>query len=214
MKQIAIYGFGGLGREVTTIIMNQNGLGLSEWHFIGYFDDGYPIGTQNRFESVLGGMDELNKWDEELSIVIAIADPVARQNIVTKITNLNVSFPNIIAHDVFTFFPDTVEMGKGNLITYGCRLSCDVKLGNFNILNGCVSLGHDVIIGNYNVMFPDVRISGEVRIGNMNFFGARSFALQGIKIGNNVRIAAGSFLYRSTKDNYLYTGNPAIRTVI
>lgn len=214
MKQIAIYGFGGLGREVATIIINQNTLGLAQWALMGYFDDGYPIGTENKIASVLGGIDELNKWERELSVIIAIADPGTREKIVSKITNPKVSFPNIIAHDVFMFLPDTVEMGQGNLITYGCRLSCDVKLGNFNILNGCVSLGHDVKIGSYNVMFPDTRISGEVTIGDHNFFGARSFALQGIKIGHKVRIAAGSFLFRSTKDNYLYTGNPAKRTEI
>lgn len=213
MKKIAVYGFGGLGRELTTLIRNLNNK-TPQWDFIGYFDDGYKPGTSNKYGHVLGGLAELNSWPEEISIVIAIADSKILKKLSGSIVNTKVSFPNIIAHDVLIFDTETINLGIGNIITYGCRLSSDVTMGNFNVLNGCVSLGHDVKIGDYNVMFPDVRISGETEIGNSNFFGARSFALQGIKIGDNVRVAAGSFVLRNTKDNYLYIGNPAKRTEI
>ena len=56
---------------------------------------------------------------------------------------------------------------------------------------------------------PEVRVSGESIIGDSNFFGVRSIILQGIRIGNNPRIGAGSVVIRKTKDGMLYFGNPA-----
>lgn len=76
-------------------------------------------------------------------------------------------------------------------------------------MNGCISLGHDVTIGDYNMMQPEVRISGETNIGNANFLGVRCTVLQGLTIGSNVRIGAGSVVMRKTKDGMSYFGNPA-----
>jgi acetyltransferase-like isoleucine patch superfamily enzyme len=59
------------------------------------------------------------------------------------------------------------------------------------------------------MMQPETRISGETMIGNKNFFGVRSTVLQGLKIGNDTRIGAGSFIIRKTKDGHTYFGNPA-----
>ena len=44
MENIAIYGFGGLGREVACLLNNINKI-YSEWNLIGFFDDGVVFGT-------------------------------------------------------------------------------------------------------------------------------------------------------------------------
>lgn len=210
MKDIAIYGFGGFGREVTCLINEINKIS-PQWNLIGYFDDGHPVGAFNRYGRVLGGMDALNQWPHEIDVVLAIGNGSVVSNLVENIVNSRISFPNIIAPDVRYFDHESISMGCGNIITFGCRLSCDVKLGSYNILNGCISLGHDVKMGDYNVLFPDTRISGETVIGNLNFFGARSFVAQGLRIGNETRIGAGSVVLRNTKDGNLYMGNPAMK---
>ena len=43
MKEIAIYGFGGFGREVACLIRKINER-QPRWKFIGYFDDGHASG--------------------------------------------------------------------------------------------------------------------------------------------------------------------------
>lgn len=43
MKDIAIYGVGGFGREVLTLIQDINRQ-RHEWKIVGFFDDGYPKG--------------------------------------------------------------------------------------------------------------------------------------------------------------------------
>ena len=208
MKDLAIYGFGGFGREIACIINNINEI-TPTWNLIGFFDDNVLVGNENRYGKVLGGIEVLNGYKFALNVIIAVANPEILEKLSNKIKNNNISFPNLIAPNVHFFDRNSIFMGKGNIITNSCRISCDVKLCDFNILNGSVSLGHDVQIGNYNVLFPDSRISGEVQIGNNNLFGARSFVYQGVYIGDFTKISAGSFISNNTKNHYLYTGNPA-----
>lgn len=209
MKDIAIYGFGGYGREIASIIKSIN-IVKPTWNIIGFFDDDQSkLGLENEYGKVLGGIDFVNSYDKELSVVMAIASPNILEKIITNINNPNLSFPNIIAPTVFFFDKETFNIGYGNVICHHCRVSTDVTMGNFNLINGCCSFGHDVKLGNYNMMQPETRVSGETTIGNKNFFGVRCTILQGLKIGNETRIGAGSFIIRKTKDGQTYFGNPA-----
>lgn len=209
MKDIAIYGFGGYGREIASIIKYINST-EPIWNLIGFFDDDpTKSGLENEYGKVLGNIDTVNNYDRQLSIVMAIASPNVLEKIIANINNPNISFPNIIAPTVFFFDKETMKIGKGNVICHQSRISTDVTFGDFNLINGCCSFGHDVKLGNYNMVQPETRISGETTIGDKNFFGVRSTVLQGVKIGNETRIGAGSFIIRKTKDGQTYFGNPA-----
>ena len=208
LNDILIYGAGGFGREVACLVHAINRINPA-WNLLGFLDDGLASGTVNEYGKVLGGIDILNAMPSKTAVAIAIADPSIVEKIVAGTSHPEVWFPNLIAPNAFFFDENNVSLGKGNLITFGCRISCKVKLGNFNILNGQISLGHDVSLGDFNVMMPETRISGETSIGNSNFFGARSLVLQRIKIGNNTRIGSGSIVMRKTKDGMSYFGNPA-----
>lgn len=210
MKDIAIYGAGGFGREIACLINAINGI-KPTWNLIGFIDDGVTPGTDLKYDKVIGNCDTLNAIDSELAVAIAIGSPKVLKIVHDKIHNPKVYFPNLIAPDVKFFDKESLTIGQGNLITFGCRLSCFVKIGDFNILNGCISIGHDATIGNFNVMMPETRISGETVVGNCNFFGARSFVAQQLKIGNETKISAGSIILRYTKDGAIYMGNPAQR---
>jgi len=207
MKDILIYGFGGFGHEVACVINHINKVEPT-WNIIGYIDDGVPVGTSCAYGEVLGNVDYLNAIKTPIDVAIAVGSPKYLKEIPQKITNPNVSYPNVIAPNVFYFDKNAVKFGKGNIITFGCRMSCDITLGDFNILDGNISLGHNVVIGNYNMMFPEVRISGQTTVGDQNFFGARTFVAQCLKIGNNNRFGAGSYVLRKIKDDGLYMGNP------
>ena len=140
MKDLAIYGFGGFGREIASIIHSINRV-EPQWNIIGFFDDGVEPDKANRYGKVLGGLDTLNAWSTSLNVVMAIASPAILQKLTSAIHNPNVIYPNIIAPTVLFFDAGTVQMGQGNVLCHNCRVSCDVELGNFNLLNGAVSLG-------------------------------------------------------------------------
>lgn len=209
MKDIAIFGAGGFGREVACLIKRINN-DAPTWNLIGFFDDGKSEGVDViHSKKVLGGIDALNNWDKELAVVIAIGNPNVVKTIVGRITNANIFFPNIIHPQVNFSDKESFSIGHGNIIQRDCSFSCNVTLGNFNTLNASVVFGHDDNVGSFNSFMPAVRISGEVKIQDCNFFGVGSIVLQQIKIGNHLRLGAGSVLMTKPKDSNLYIGIPA-----
>ena len=212
MKDIAIFGAGGFGREVACMInrINLHAENEEKWNLVGFFDDATKLkGTRNEYGEVLGGIDILNSWSTPLSVALAIGTPEILKLLVSKITNPLVEFPNIIAPDVTYWDKDNVRIGRGNIICSQCILSTNVTIGDFNILNCCTVIAHDASLGNYNAIMPSVNISGGVQIGNENYFGVSSVVLQYLKIGNCTKIGANSTIFQKTKDGQTYIGNPA-----
>lgn len=210
MKNIAIYGAGGFGKEVACMINRINSK-EEKWRLIGFFDDNPNIkGKMISHHGIcLGGIEELNKYEKELALTIAIGNPNVVRKVYSKINNLNIYYPNLIMTDFDIVDKETFKIGKGNIIQASCVASCDVTIGDFNVFNGSVVLGHDVKVGDYNTFMPATKISGEVVIGEECFFGVGSIVLQQIKIGNRVKLGAGSVMMRKPKDDNLYVGNPA-----
>lgn len=215
MKDIAIFGAGGFGREVACLIKRINEKEPT-WNFIGFFDDNEALKGQpiSHFGYCIGGTETLIAWERPLAIVMAIGNSIVVKKIVEKITNPNIEFPNLIHPDFLISDPETFSIGRGNIIQGRCTATCNVSIGDFNIFNGSVVMGHDVHIGNYNTFMPAVRVSGEVKIGEFNLFGVGSIILQQIKIGNKIRLGAGSVLMTKPKEGFLYLGVPAKKTEI
>lgn len=212
MKDIAIFGAGGFGREIACLINRINEQQPDTWNLIGFFDDDEKIwGVWNEYGKVLGGMDALNHWGKPLDLVIAIGNPSVLELLVGKIQNHHISFPNLIDPNVEFMDKGHIEMGEGNVICMRCTISTNVKFGNFNLLNVAVGVGHDASFGSYNVVMPNVNISGGVTIGDSNLFGVKSTVLQYLKVGDRVKIGACSLLMRNAKSDNLYFGIPAER---
>lgn len=211
MKKIAIFGAGGYGREIACLIKRINSVEPT-WNFIGFFDDDETLkGANNKYGKVLGGIELLNKWKTNLSVVIAIGSPNAVKTITERFTNSFLDFPNLIDPTVEFMDRTNFRIGKGNIMCLNCAISCNVEIGDFNLFNVGVGIGHDATIGSYNVIMPNVNISGGVTIGNSNLFGVKSTILQNLKVSNNVKIGASSLIIRNARNDGLYFGIPASR---
>lgn len=209
MKDIAIYGAGGFGREVACMI-NKINIVTKIWNFIGFFDDGKQANLEiSHFGKVIGDINTLNNWNSSLSVVLCMGNPNTVKCIKSKISNTNIDFPNLIDPNFNIADKATFKIGSGNIIKGNCSVTTNVTIGNFNMLNGFVNIGHDVIINDYNTFMPGARISGEVQIGNLNLIGADSFVKQGLRIGNNITLSPLSALLTKPKDSTVYIGNPA-----
>ena len=209
-KKIAIYGAGGLGREVAGGIQRINKAGKDAWELVGFYDDALEKGTViSHYGTILGGMKELNEVNEPMALAIAVGTPASRKLIHERITNPNITFPNLIAPSFRVLDSATFKIGEGNIIQDNCSVTCDVEIGNYNVINGSNALGHDVVLGDFNVLMPGVRLSGEVKVGDSNLFGVDSVVLQRIKVGSGVILGAGSVLMSKPKDGHTYIGVPA-----
>ena len=208
--KIAIYGAGGLGREVAGGIRRINQHNEQQWEVVGFFDDNKPVGAKvSHYGTVMGGMDLLNSIDEPMALAIAVGDPLVRKKIHDGITNPNIYFPNLIAPSFKILDKETFIIGQGNIIQDNCSATCDVTIGNFNVFNGSDVMGHDDVIGDFNVLMPGVHLSGAVQVGNCNLLGVDSVVLQKVKVGDNVTLGAGSVLMTKPKDGCTYIGVPA-----
>jgi sugar O-acyltransferase (sialic acid O-acetyltransferase NeuD family) len=206
MKDIAIYGAGGLGREMA-LIVEQINAEKQLWNLVGFYDDGKRDEVVDGVR-VLGGMDELNRVGQPLSVIIAIGDCHVRSAVAGKINNLNVDFP-VIIHPGSNRGSLRNVFGRGSIITAGCVLTTGVSLGEFVIVNLSCTIGHDVTLGSFTSVMPGSNISGSVTIGEKTLIGTGVQILQGIEIGTACRIGAGAVVTKSVQDEKTVVGIPA-----
>ena len=91
MKKIAIYGSGGFGREVKMLIEQINNK-EETYELLGFFDDGQDNKNLINGKPILGGINELNQFESEIGIVLAIGNPSTKKFILQKITNNNIDY--------------------------------------------------------------------------------------------------------------------------
>ncbi len=207
MKDLAIYGAGGFGRETALLVQQINAIS-PRWKMKGFYDDGLKIGQTIDKWPVLGGIREALQLTVDTDIVVAMADPVTRKSIVEKLNNKNVAFPTII-HPTCQTGDDNNQFGKGCILTAGTILTTGIKLNDFVIINLLSTLGHDVVVGSYSTVMPGCSISGNVRIGECTMMGTGARILQNLTIGKNCKIGAGAVVTQSFIDDKTIVGVPA-----
>jgi sugar O-acyltransferase (sialic acid O-acetyltransferase NeuD family) len=202
---VIVYGAGGLGREVLQIVR-----AVSNARVLGYVDDGVPPGTERDGARVLGGAEYIDSLDDDVSVVIGIADPVIKRGIFSKLSrNPRVSFPNL-AHP-HAAVSEYASLERGVVIASGCAVSVDASLGVGVFLNVGAVVGHDAKIGDFSSVMPLAAISGNVNIGKRCLIGAQSVILQGISVGEGCTVCMGAVVLRDVPDGATVMGNPAVR---
>ena len=205
-KDLAIYGAGGLGREIALMIEQINA-DKKQWNMLGFFDDGKNAGEMIDHLPVLGGMREINNFKSALSVVVALADSFVRKAVVSKVKNDRIDYP-VIIHPGAIKGSSSNRMGQGCIITAGCILTTGISLGDFVIINLATTIGHDVTIGNYSSVMPGCNISGNVKIGENTLIGTGVQVLQNLSIGNGCRVGAGAVITKKFGDGLTVIGVP------
>lgn len=205
---IAIFGAGGFGREVKTIIDAINKDQQNKYNFVGFYDDGMEQGRIVNGFPILGGLKELNAYNENLALVISIGDPKIKRKIISKISNDLISYPTII-HPGVSISKDEVKLGIGCIICEGTIITCNIDIKDFVILNLMCTVGHDTIIENYCSFMPSVNISGEVTIKQGVYVGTGAKIINLLEIGENTTVGAGAIVSKSLPANCTAVGIPA-----
>ncbi|MFE3871950.1 acetyltransferase [Flavobacterium sp. ZS1P70] len=207
MKNIAIIGAGGFGREVKTILDSINKI-TPTYKFIGFYDDGFKVGEIVNNYPILGSVKDINNISESCCMVMAIANPQIKQANLNKINNKYVAFPNII-HPSVAISDDFVEIGVGNIICAACIITCNIVIKDFVILNLMCTVGHDTIISSFASFMPSVNISGEVLIQERVYVGTGAKIINQLEIGRDTIVGAGAVVSKSLPENCTAVGIPA-----
>lgn len=207
MEKIAIFGAGGFGREVKTIIDTINKF-EQKYEFIGFYDDGYSTGDIVNGFPVLGKLEDINAVKENLNIVLAVANPDGKRKIISQINNSHIKFPNII-HPSVLISDDEVKIGKGNIFCAGTIITCNIEIKDFVILNLMCTVGHDTVIESYSSFMPSVNISGEVLLKECIYVGTGAKIINQLEIGEYTTVGAGAVVAKSLPAHCTAVGIPA-----
>ena len=206
MKDIAIFGAGGFGRETALMIKQINHV-KPQWNLLGFFDDGIQKEVDGL--PVLGNSFSLNSWQKEIHIAVAVANPGVRKKMVSSIVNPNVIYP-VLIHPLCQNGDESNTFGRGTILTSGCILTTNVHLGEFVIVNLLTTIGHDVTIGDYSAIMPNCSLSGFDHIGSECMIGAGARLLQNLTVNNGANVGAGAVVTKNVASNTTVVGVPAV----
>lgn len=191
----AIFGTGGFGREVYWSLDESE-----RNNTVFFIDDSY---WDNKDKKVL----PLSKFDsKKYEIIIAVGDPILRENIIKKLPKDTKFFTHINKSAVI--LDPSVEIGVGSIICAGTIITTNIKIGNHCHLNLHTTIGHDCVIGDYFTTAPGVKISGNCTIGDRVYFGTNSSVKQKINICNDVTIGMNGSVVKSISNSGTYVGVP------
>ena len=212
---LVIFGGGGISKEVYTLIKSINKKNNNKvFKFLGFIGENESeIGNEiiDNFE-IISSDESIFEFTSKFPIigmVIPIGNPNIKKIVYSKIRNIsNIVFPNIIDPNI-DFDKENLEIGKGNIISSGVNLTCDVSIGDFNLINLNCTIGHDTEIGNFNVINPISAISGNVCIESCCLVGTGAQILQGLRVKDNSTIGAGAVVIKDVESNTKVVGIPA-----
>jgi sugar O-acyltransferase (sialic acid O-acetyltransferase NeuD family) len=192
-----IIGNGGFGREVYYSLSPED-----RKNTVFFVDDEYFKDQENTLP-----ISNFNPNDYEL--VIAIGDPLLRQNMVNKLPKTTKFFTHI--HSSVIILGDDVFIGEGSIICAGTILTTNIKIGKHCHLNLNTTIGHDCVIGDFFTTAPGASISGNNNIEDRVYIGTRSSTKQKLNICSDVTIGLNSGVVKHIDNSGVYVGTPAIK---
>ncbi|RAW01285.1 acetyltransferase [Pseudochryseolinea flava] len=203
-KSLIIFGAGGLGREVKTIVDV-----LPEWNVSGFCDDHVPVGTTVMGAPILGDTKYLETL-KAASVVVAIGNPLIKRDIVNKIKqNTNIEFVTIIHPRAVLCDASTIDVGRGTIITAGSILTTSIRVGQHVLINLNATVGHDAVIGDFTSVMPGVNIAGQVEIASAVMIGSGANILNRIRIGDDAVVGSGAVVLENVLPGKTVVGVPA-----
>ncbi|MGO4854409.1 acetyltransferase [Phaeovulum sp. W22_SRMD_FR3] len=206
MRDIAIYGCGGFGREVLQIIHALNAQ-VPQWNCIGFVVD--PGIAHPETVHGLPVVDDVARIERgtRADLAIAIGAPAVRRRIAERMGALGHAFP-VLVHPR-AWIGAQVDLAEGVLICAGACLTTDITVAAHVHINLCATVGHDAVLGAYSTISPGANISGYVALGEGVDIGTGVTVIQGVAIGEGAVIGAGAAVVRTLPPHCTAVGVPA-----
>lgn len=210
MKQVAIYGASGFGREVMPLARRQ-WAPSDEPHQLVFVDD-HPHVTEINGHKVLTYAEWLRRPASSWHISIAIANSTVRHKLVERCTNDGVEFFEVRAANVAQL--DEVQLGEGAILCPFVTLTSNIRIGKHFHGNLYSYVAHDCTIGDYVTFAPGVKCNGNVVIEDQAYIGTGAIIKQGepgnpLVIGRGAVVGMGAVVIKSVPPGVTVVGNPA-----
>lgn len=203
-KKLIIIGAGSVGGHVACSLHEYT----SRYNLIGFLDDdNSKLGGEFVGFPVLGTIDSIVDYSPTISIVIGIAFPTVKFEIVEKLRGLGYNnFPSIVSN--VAWISKNTKIGEGCIIYPGASVNYNCSIEDFVVINMNCAIGHDCNIGEYASFAPGALTGGKTTFGRLSEMGIGAKTIQGITIGQKSIIGAGAVIIRDVPDNAVVVGNP------
>jgi sugar O-acyltransferase (sialic acid O-acetyltransferase NeuD family) len=207
MQRIILLG-AGPHAEVVADMVEQGGL----YQIVGVTDVTREVGDRFRDYEVIGAQDDLANLVRQHDVhagIVCLGENVFREKVVeaVRVQLPDFAFANAI-HPSAVVAPD-VELGEGSVVMAGCAINTGAKIGRHCILNTRSVLEHHGVMGDYASLGPGVVTGGSFSLGQLSAMAIGSVAAEGVSVGSNSVIGAGSVLLDDVGDDALAVGAPA-----
>ena len=201
-KNVVIIGYSGHAYVVADIALeNQHNL-------VGYTEK--SIVKKNPFNLNYYGNEQKNDFfdkNKDVNYLIGIGDNKIREKIYNLILVKDLDIITLISQSAS--ISKSASIGNGTFVNRNVSINAFVKVGKNAILNTACIIEHDCEILDSVHIAPGAVLAGNVFVGERSFIGANSFIKQGIKIGNDAIIGAGTVVLSDIPDGRKIVGNPS-----
>ena len=201
MRGIAIFGSGGLGKELIPLVRSIS----SDVIFVD--DDPDKAG-----HTILGvPICEVDAIADR-EVVIAIASPIMRKKVAERFrakASRSLVAPTMICDPASSF-------GEGALFSHYTLVSTETVIGRYFHCNYHALVAHDCVIGDFVTLGPRATICGNVVVEDGAYIGANAVIRQGMPgcplvIGAGAIVGMGAVVLGDVPAGTAVVGNPARR---
>jgi sugar O-acyltransferase (sialic acid O-acetyltransferase NeuD family) len=203
---LAIYGSGGLGREVLDCAQTLDSIS-SRWTRIIFIDDVNPDTTVNGIVTATFESARVSNPPDGCELFIAIGEPSARKELAEKVTGQGYRLTTIIHPSAVV--SKTARIETGVFVGALSYVSCDTHIEKNVYLQPHVLIGHDAVVRAHSVISPMASLAGHCRVGEASYVGMGATIKEKVIIGSRVIVGMGSAVFRDLPDDVVAFGSPA-----
>jgi len=211
MRQIAIVGAGGFGREVLAVLEEQVARTAAlQGAAICFVDDAKAGQTINGVEVLSAAA--YAALEGERQFVVAISSSEAREREAARLLAAGATPLTVVAGNALCFSSATI--GVGAVIAPFAFVSANASIGRYFHLNYHSYVAHDCVIGDFVTFAPGVKCNGTVTIEDHAYIGSGAVIKQSqpgrpLVIGRGAIVGMGAVVTKSVAPGVTVVGNPA-----
>lgn len=196
MKQVIVFGSGGLAKELIDYLE----------------DDGFEVlgavstepFNNPRYSERFRVWDKAPEQFSSAAYVLGVSEPWIKRELVAKNADRWISYihPSCTVSRYAT-------IGKGCVLAPQAIVVGDAVLGDFIFMDTNATVGHDSVIGSFGTLFPNTEVCGNCLIGEDSIFGIGSYALPNVTLPAQTKVSAGAVVRKSVFQSCTLYGDPA-----
>lgn len=209
MKKLIIVGAGGFGREAFYLIQEINKQN-PQYKIVGFLDDNPNALEGKKIDCpILGSVNDWQPSDDEV-YAMGIASCKTKEKIANILVGKGAKFVTLI-HPAALINNDAI-IGDGCIIGGRSSVGALTRIGDFVHIAGSM-VGQEAEIGDYSTTTGFANITN-AKLGKRVFVGSHAVILNGLTVGDDAYICAGSIVFNKVKAGSKVFGCPAKKIVI